>query len=395
MGEIGKSLKVSAAALAGIVILGLVVVYSLDLKRPPRIEEASETNSYRWYREDLGEQARSSDGSDFHLLIKKGDSNNWIVFFSGGGASWDESSAAQPIKIMNFLTGKPTGNYFANIPIYLKAILQGMTDNHKADNPFKDWNIVYIPYSTGDLHIGNRVAEYVKDDGSRFIMRYNGRNNVRQSLEWIYANVDSPDKLLIAGESAGGFGSAFWAGEIANRYPHAQIYQYSDSAFLYSEKWPNIVNKEWQAEFESTFGYPVKEDLIGAAFEGNGSRMPSRTVFLQSYSLYDEVLITFQNAINDSDSPIDAQAVRDWSRQLRESVAFLADTMPNYHYFLTDYGMDIEKGTTGHTFATRDTFYKAEQDGIKLLTWLDDIINRGQSYSVGERFVEELREARE
>ncbi|MFD1908324.1 hypothetical protein ACFSQ7_36515 [Paenibacillus rhizoplanae] len=84
--------------------------------------------------------------------------------------------------------------------------------------------MVYLPYSTGDFHIGNRTATYPREDSSTFTMRYNGRNNVRSSLDWIYANVAKPDKLLIAGESAGGFGSAFWAPEISNHYKDSEIF---------------------------------------------------------------------------------------------------------------------------------------------------------------------------
>lgn len=110
---------------------------------------------------------------------------------------------------MNFIKGGDTGNYFQNIPFYMLTLLRGMMDTDNPANPFHGWNVVYLPYSTGDFHIGNRTVEYKKDDGSPFTMRYNGSNNVRSSLDWIYANVDKPGKLLIAGESAGGFGSAF------------------------------------------------------------------------------------------------------------------------------------------------------------------------------------------
>ncbi|ASA22505.1 pectin acetylesterase-family hydrolase [Paenibacillus donghaensis] len=392
MKKISKWIKVTLLGTAVVVILGSLAVYGLVNKRPTPPSVAADSRPYQWNKVELGEQVRSSDGSKYHLLTRTGENRNWIIFFSGGGVSWDAQSAAHPIKIMNFLTGKDAGNYFANIPFYLLNLLGGMTDTEHADNPFKEWNVVYIPYSTGDFHIGSRKAEYTKEDGSPFTMNYNGRSNVESSLEWIYAHVDNPEKLLIAGESAGGFGSSFWAGAIAEHYKEAQIYQYSDSSFLYSDKWPDIIDKEWQADFAENFGYPAQADLIGAAFQGNRRKLPENAVLLQSYSLYDEVLISFQNRINGEDGPLDLQMINTWSQQMRESVRQLDSSLPNYYYYLTDDGRNPQTGTTSHTFATRDVFYTTKQDGIRLVDWLDDIVNKQSMYSVGHEFIEQTGE---
>lgn len=288
---------------------------------------------------------------------------------------------------MNFIKGGDTGNYFQNIPFYMLTLLRGMMDTDNPANPFHGWNVVYLPYSTGDFHIGNRTAEYKKEDGSTFTMRYNGSNNVRSSLDWIYANVEKPGKLLIAGESAGGFGSAFWAPEIASHYKDSEIFQYSDSSFLKSDKWPNVVNKEWQADFVKNFGYTPEADIIGAAFKANGHLLPANTVILQSYSVFDEILIHFQNNINDYKGPRDQRIINEWSQEMRQSVSSLAATLPNYYYYLTDYGLNAKTGTTPHTFATRETFFQAEQDGVKLLKWLGDAVNHQKPYSVGSKFL--------
>ncbi|BBI33293.1 pectin acetylesterase-family hydrolase [Cohnella abietis] len=389
MRKISKALKISIIGLLSVIIIGSFAIYAFVIKRPTAIPEIVDTKPYEWNRVELGEKVQSSNGSGYHLLTKKGENRNWIIFFSGGGVSWDQNSAAHPIKLKNLLSGKDSGNYFPNIPFYLLSLLGGMFDNKNPNNPFREWNIVYIPYSTGDFHVGKHDAEYKKDDGSSFTMHYNGQNNVQSSLEWIYANVDKPEKLLIAGESAGGFGSAFWAGEISNHYKESEIYQYSDSSFLKSDKWPEVVDKEWHADFEKTFGFAAESDLIGSAFKGNRRLLPANIVLLQSYSLYDEILIHFQNKINDYTGPLDEKNISDWSRQMRQSVKELASTLPNYYYYLTDYDRN-NKGTTSHTFSSQKTFYKAEQDGVKLLTWLDDIINNQNNYSVGSKFLEEL-----
>lgn len=388
MSKMQKILLYTGVGIVSLVGLAVLAVYAFVIQRPATATSViAEVKPYQWNKVKLGGNTLSSDGSEYFIWTKNGESKNWIIFFSGGGVSWDAKSAAHPIKLMNLLKGTDTGNYFPDIPFYMLTLLGGITDTGNPDNPFHGWNVAYLPYSTGDFHVGNRTVEYAREDGSRFTMRYNGRNNVQSSLEWIYTNVEKPGKLLIAGESAGGFGSAFWAPAIAAHYKDAEIYQYSDSSYLRSDKWPNVVEQEWDAEFAEKFGYAPEADLIGSAFRANGQLMPAGTVLLQSYSVYDEILIHFQNNINDYTGPRDQKVTHAWSEEMRHSVASLADAIPNYYYYLTDYGLDAAKGTTPHTFATRGTFYQAEQDGVKLVKWLGDAVNQHKPYSVGSSFL--------
>ncbi|WP_238654791.1 pectinacetylesterase family protein [Paenibacillus piscarius] len=388
MSKMRKIMLYTGVGIVSLVGLATLAVYAFVIQRPATTTHViAEVKPYQWNKVRLGGNTLSSDGSEYFIWTKNGESNNWIIFFSGGGVSWDAKSAAHPIKLMNLLKGTDTGNYFPDIPFYMLTLLGGITDTGNPDNPFHGWNVAYLPYSTGDFHVGNRTVEYAREDGSRFTMRYNGRNNVQSSLDWIYANVEKPGKLLIAGESAGGFGSAFWAPTIAAHYKDAEIYQYSDSSYLRSDKWPGVVEQEWDAAFAQKFGYAPEADLIGSAFRANGRLMPAGTVLLQSYSVYDEILIHFQNNINDYTGPRDQKVIHAWSEEMRQSIASLSDAIPNYYYYLTDYGLDAAKGTTGHTFATRGTFYQAEQDGVKLVKWLGDAVNQHRPYSVGSSFL--------
>ena len=46
----------------------------------------------------------------------------------------------------------------------------GLLDLERADNPFRDYSVVFIPVCTGDVHIGDNVHTYVRREGggSRF-----------------------------------------------------------------------------------------------------------------------------------------------------------------------------------------------------------------------------------
>jgi len=83
-------------------------------------------------------------------------SDKLVVVFEPGGACWDYDSC----------TGRNGIRGAANV--------DGLKDNHweKASfispflsrfddtSPSRDWNMVYIPYCTGDVHTGNNVVTY-------------------------------------------------------------------------------------------------------------------------------------------------------------------------------------------------------------------------------------------
>ncbi|BBH25017.1 hypothetical protein Back11_63620 [Paenibacillus baekrokdamisoli] len=233
------------------------------------------------------------------------------------------------------------------------------------------------------------TVDYVRQDGSPVRrVRHNGKNNVEEALQWVFDNFDTPDKLLISGSSAGGFGSAFWASKIANHYSDAEIYHLSDSSFLASEKWPGIVENQWKSDFKRNFSYPMEADMISAAFLANGKMMPAHSVLLYASTVYDKVLTSFQNNLNGKGDEIDPDISEEWSRQFRASTKRLSEQLPNFYYFLTDYGYDEKSHTTPHTLLPMKAYFEAQEEGKKLSEWLDDIINKNDRASLGSRFLQ-------
>ncbi|WPP40607.1 pectin acetylesterase-family hydrolase [Paenibacillus hunanensis] len=377
------------------VMLALIVIAVIVfiIKRPSLIEHFDQSPLYKWNRISLSGKAVSGDGSDYYLLTRRGRSNNLVVYFSGGGISWNRHTATKPFGLRTLLQNRELGYYFANIPFYKPDLLGGMLDNQRRDNPFRDWNIVYIPYATGDFHIGNNKVKY-KDRGKlTFTAHYSGRDNTLRGLEWMFQHLPEPDKLFIAGASAGGFGSAFWAPHIAEHYPNAQVYHYADGSYLSSHRWPHIIDEVWKADFQRTFGYEIEHDLIGAAFRANAKRLPVNAILLQSNTVYDKVLPSYEAVLNERTKGLvsdDLEITNDWSLGMLDSARRLRQELDNYHFFITDYGVGGRKKRRGtpHTLSPYKVFYSAQESGVKLSRWLDDIVNRGKRYSVGKEFVE-------
>eukprot|EP01048_Picozoa_sp_COSAG05_P022880 COSAG05_NODE_4739_length_1389_cov_2.479070_2_plen_142_part_00 len=73
---------------------------------------------------------------------------------------------------------------------------------------------LFIPYCTGDVHIGNGEIESLG-------LRFNGANNTRAALEWVYEQVPAPESVLTVGCSAGSLGATVFSRWVADHYRSA------------------------------------------------------------------------------------------------------------------------------------------------------------------------------
>ncbi|MCU0466797.1 MAG: pectinacetylesterase family protein [Anaerolineae bacterium] len=344
------------------------------------VDEFHALEPYTWARIDLSDQTQCSDGTDYRIYARRGESDNLLVHFVGGGAAWDAETSAQPITLNNF-----EGFYFANIWDILRAILDGVFSTSNPENPFHTWNAVYIPYCTADFHIGSAHPTYQRREGDPFTLHHNGRQNVTEALAWVFETFPAaPEKLVVSGESAGAFGSLFWLPTIAAQYPASDLYHIGDGSYLNAQQWPQIVGEVWQANTES-LGFTVTEDLIGGVYRQYAETTAPNVTYLHINTIYDEVLIHF-NAYLDG-VPNDADYRTAWSAQMRASMQAVDDTDLPYFYFLTDHGLDPEALTTPHTSLSFDLFYAIEQDDIRLSDWVYRLVMEGERFSVGSELM--------
>ena len=342
------------------------------------------TKTNRWNRVDTGDTTVSADGSSYYMYSNKGTENNLIIYFSGGGLAWDSKTAFQPMELKNLFKSDSLGYYFDRISPYNLVSAKGIMNKKNEANPFRNWNVAYIPYSTGDLHVGNTEAEF-DQDGDTKRLRFNGRKNVLASLDWIDSSLGKPDKLLICGESAGAFGSLFWLPEIARRFSDSEISYLCDAAYLESDSFPSIIDDLWGADFESFFGYTPGPDPVVAAFRYAAEKLPN-VAMMHSNTVWDDILPTYSAMLNKTGADKE-EAVNDWSREMLSAVKELSGSINNYYYYLTDYGLDPKKGTTPHTMSRAKLFFEAEEGGVAYLNWISDIVLNGKTYSVGSDFL--------
>jgi hypothetical protein len=83
-------------------------------------------------------------------------------------------------------------------------------------NPVKDWNMVFIPYVTGDVFFGSKPNGTVPDVEGTF--QFVGKTNMEKFIGRIVPTWSDAQIVLISGSSAGGIGALLNAPALADSY---------------------------------------------------------------------------------------------------------------------------------------------------------------------------------
>jgi hypothetical protein len=371
------------------VLLGASYLYFVYFGRPSQAATLEQVRDNKWHTVDLGPKTRSSDASPYALFFRRGHSKNLLIQFSGGGACWDGHTAHNPITLRSVIFGytrELKGFYFKTVTRLFPAALGGIADNRDPKNAFRDWNVVFIPYSTGDMHVGNTSNTYVHR-GKALEVHHKGRNNCRASLDWVYANFRAAEKIMVSGESSGAWASAFYAPFIAERYPTAKIYCLSDGVGVVSRRWRDIFDNVWKADSSQSLGFEIATDPFEDSLLRRTDSRNQRIKYLHSNTLYDDTLTRFSAALNQL--PIETtQFIDQWAANTKASTRRLSKSKLIYHYFLTDWGHDARRHTTQHTLTTNEYYHKCSAEGVSFADWLRRNVVEDEGLSLGKSLLD-------
>lgn len=341
----------------------------------------------RWYQIPI-DGCVSSTGKPYRITLKKGTVNKLLINFVGGGVSWNEETAANPMNLRTVL--KREFYYISDVaPMNLKFMHVGILNGKDKRNPFRDWHVLTIPYASGDFHLGNSDYPYQDVKGKDKVLHHHGNKNVTSALEVLKEFYpQTPETILIAGQSAGGFGCLAHAPKIAKLYPECNnITVYSEVSHLYSPLWPDIAKNIWKVNSDLLV-YIKSADLVADLFRYARENTPLSIRFLHMNSVWDKELVKFMYKMNHDKKEVNPQALKEFHHSLSSTVCKLKKEIPNYYFYLTDYGKSQKDGTTSHLFSgTPKLLYSEMQDGISLANWLHQGVG-GNPADVGAKFVE-------
>lgn len=192
-----RNLVVGPAVGALLVVSATAGCSSPDETEPDSRIIVADANVWSWVPFD---DAFCGTGTTTGLGINPSDaSDELLIYFQGGGVCYDQNTCLGPDPGASNVDGfGPTE--FAEFTG--ENGVEGIFDRSDAANPFRDFDFVFVPYCTGDVHIGNNVPESI---GLNFV----GQKNVEAYLGRLVPTFATPSQLVLTGSSAGGFGAMY------------------------------------------------------------------------------------------------------------------------------------------------------------------------------------------
>lgn len=336
-----------------------------------------------WYKLPMP-GCQCAGGYPYCLYLKRGRTDNLIVFLIGGGLSWKEETARGSGTIARTLQGKTVfytdevtpGNdrWFFYLPENQGLFTLG------PDNRFADWNIAMINYGTADFHIGQSDFAYTGEDGERHVLHHCGYANFRASLAEIKRRMPPPAKLLIAGESAGAFAVPALAADIADAWPECEdLTICSDSAMMLTPEWPRIVREVWRAPEHIARGVQ-SDNILVDLYRQLADRLDARARYLFACGVEDSALVTFQSYIDTGAFAPDPAHTAGFREHLARQVAQLQCLGVPFGFYIHDFRQADGQGQ--HCTLAETTFRTGRVEGVSPMDWLWAAVN-GQVTRVG------------
>ncbi len=154
-------------------------------------------------------------GSGYRYFAKRGSVNKLMIYYQGGGACWDNLTCSFPA--CRTEPDPDMGEY-----------VDGFFDLESDENPFRDWNIVFVSYCTCDVHFGDATVEY--DEATPPItVQHLGYHNSKVAEKWAREHFLNPEVVFVTGSSAGAYGAWFNGPLLHEVWPASQIHVLADA----------------------------------------------------------------------------------------------------------------------------------------------------------------------
>jgi hypothetical protein len=200
---------------------------------------------WNWYTID---GAACRDGSPTGFYVRYGTSNRLLVYLEGGGActspGFCDHNPANLTQV--FIAG---GETVLGSTFFLSGLQQpgtaGIFDMKNAANPFQDWNQIYVPYCTGDVHFGTKRDGTVP--GVSAPQQFVGYPNMQKFVARLVPTFRGVERVVLAGASAGGFGAGLNYGLVQDSFAPVPVYVLDDSGPPLSTQYlPACLQKIWR-----------------------------------------------------------------------------------------------------------------------------------------------------
>jgi hypothetical protein len=329
--------------------------YVFEDRREPEgdAREGAGVDPAMWETVTPGGDCQCSDGSEYNLFAHQGDPSKVVLFLQDGGACFSAE------------TCDPDEDLY-NVSVFEGPDGSGILDFDDERNPFADYSVVYAPYCSGDVFMGNTTTDY-----GDITIQHKGYINGAAALDYLATTYPDATEVVVIGESAGSVSAAMYGGLVSDRYPDARITVLADGSGSYPgiPEVTSVVSTAWGVGN----AIPNWPENAGVTAE-QWSSFPG--LFVRSGQHDPDIVFARHDYAYDAHQAI-------WYPKLGVETGDLLDRMDANEAQIEGAGVNLLSYTAPgdeHTALTESQFYTEEVNGVSLLDWVTKLI-RGEQVS--------------
>lgn len=327
--------------------------------------ETSERQKTWTWIDNVNMFSRTGETMGYGVSMNK-DSKKLLIYLEGGGACFNG---------LTCLTN-PNGISTEDQADNVNAIGNGRKIMSRANenNRFKDWNFVYVPYVTGDVHMGNNPSVDVPELGPQN-QKMVGSANITAIVNDLveYAKRNDFEEILVTGVSAGGFGVYLSFIQVADAFPNTELSAIVDSGpifmntDLFTQCFDDIINDLWKVPFPTDISEHVNGTYTfqpQAIYEYMSNKYPDANFGLLS-NYHDGVIRYFYGFPKGGCIGIPGIVSEGEYKDALLELESAVDHLPNWSFYFTE--------GTGHTYLGDSSYENKEVNGVVLMDWVSEI----------------------
>ncbi len=317
---------------------------------PPSTGAAVDTDDAAagWERIVPGGDCQCADGSEFSFWVREANPDRVVFYLQDGGACFSAGTCAPDSDLYETMVSEgPSGE-------------GGIFDLADVRNPFADYSVVYVPYCTGDVHLGNTTVDYAPG----LTVHHKGYVNGAAALDHLAATFPGATEVVVVGESAGSIASPLYGGLVSDRLPDARITVVADGSGSYPDvPRANEILAAWGTG-DAVSNWPdltVEHWSFPGLFIQSGRHQPD-IVFARHDYAYDENQQAWY--------PLAGIPARDLLSLIDANETKIEGAGVNLHSYIAS--------GDAHSVLSDGTFYSETINGVKLVDWVTTLIESGR-----------------
>lgn len=316
---------------------------------PPSTDAPTTATAELWSLVMAPADCMCSDGSSFNFFVHRGDPSKVVFFLEGGGACFDVGTCG------------PDSDAFKRTVADTLDASTGIFDFENPDNPFADWSMVYVPYCTGDVHLGNTTMDY----GGGVVIQHKGYVNGSTALHAMRDLFPALDQLVVTGESAGSIPTPLYAGMARDLFAKASIKVLADGSGAYPDI--PVINATIGANWGTMNAVPAWPENEGMTPE----KWSLPGLFVQAHAHAPDIVFSRHDFAFDKTQEFFASLAGIPADRLVELIDQNETQIEASGVDLFSY---ISPGDD-HTILGKPEFYTHSVNDVTLLQWVTDLVN--------------------